>query len=642
MYSNRSEHSHSRQYSDRSSRQWDGYDARWEERHDPHRDIPRDSHYKYGGDGHSSAERKSRSREYSDSPMRLYSKDSLNRDRSRKSPVRRRMSSPDWSVSEKKRRRFTEGDEDDYRYRRVSEDKASRHSPDSFSRAHVTSDYKHTLIQEEEFKYRKTSQDSRHRYRNEEFTYRQQHDDLTCRRSSGYYNDRDGHEWSRDRSQERTRSQDRSTQSYAKPRARNDSPSTDNEDHRQNRARFPLNAGQSYESDVNNQSAAVLEQKSTKGFQRFLDVLNKGVNVATLTKIVTQTSTKGGDQPHSPSSFMSATDRLWSPTCAGRQGGSHQNASHWSKSEGSQRLASPQPRHRSFSPKRRSLSNEKSLQRGEGEQSYFSSNSRSGSPSVVEKTTPAPEDEHKHRHMQDVLQAIGIDLGFEELGQMSHRIQERLYGKKDGDGGRHRRVSREKDTRQAFSPRQQSRSSSSRSSVSPSTREYYVKEDDYGAQRDLTGEHQVQVHQAVEYSQKNSSSVLQKREEGETNSQESTADGQAFSQNPTYPLSEPSPTLVMPMYSPVNCSPLPYPPPPPNLPPGLFLPGLPPFLPYPRVPPLNIFPSVLAQTRHLLPQHISNPQPFLNLPIQPLNNTQKSKTVSRPRCLQVIETKQPG
>lgn len=206
MYSHRSEPSHNRQYSDRSSRQWDGYDDH-RERREPHRDIEWDSHHKYGG----GTERTSRSREYSDSPKRLYSNDSLNRERSRKSPVRRRMSSPDWGASEKKGRRFTEGDEDDYRYRRVPEDKASRQSPDSL-RAHTTKDFKHTLPQEEDFKCRKTTQDSRHRYRHEEVTYRHRHDDLTCRQSSGYYKDRDAHERSWDCSPERTRSQDHSTQ----------------------------------------------------------------------------------------------------------------------------------------------------------------------------------------------------------------------------------------------------------------------------------------------------------------------------------------------------------------------------------------------------------------------------------------------
>lgn len=303
------------------------------------------------------------------------------------------MSSPDWGLSGKKRQRFT-GDEDDYRYMREPEDEANRQSPDSFS---------HMLPKEECFKYRKTRQDSRHRYQHEEVMYRQ-HDD--CRQSSGYCTNRDDREWSRDSSQERTQSQEHSTKIYAKPRERNESPSTHHDDYRQNRSTFPLNGsnGQSFESDVTNQSAAVPEERnSTRGFQRFLDVLNKGVNVATLTKIVSQTSTAVGGRPFSSNSVMD-TDRSWRPSYAERQQGNHQNTSQWPESNGSQRLA----------------------------------------PSAVEKTTLTPEDEHKHRQMLDVLQAIGVNLGSEELGQMSHRIQERLYGKKDD--ARHRKGSRNMDT----------------------------------------------------------------------------------------------------------------------------------------------------------------------------------------------------
>ncbi|KAG7999353.1 hypothetical protein GBF38_000925 [Nibea albiflora] len=350
---------------------------------------------------------------------------------------------------------------------------------------------------------------------------------------------------------------DCSTKSYPKPRERNDTNSTEQEDHHQNRARFPMNAssGQSWESYVTNQSAASPEQnRSAKGFQRFLDVLNKGVNVDMLTKIVTQTA-KVDDRPRSPASFMSTADHPWSPSRPGRRQGSHQNTNKWSKSHESQSTASPQRHPRSFSPKRCSLSDEKSLQRGDVERSYFSANSRPGSPSVMEKLTA--EDEHKHRHMQDVLQAIGMNLGFEELGQMSHRIQERLYGKKDGDGEPHHTRSRERDTRRAFSPRAQSRSSSSRSSFSPSTREYCVKKEPYSSQRDETGVHQIQLHQPVEYGQNSSSSILQENEKSEPNSQESTAACQAFSQNPTYTLSEPSPTAVMPMSEPSPTAALP-------------------------------------------------------------------------------------
>lgn len=407
---------------------------------------------------------------------------------------------------------------------------------------------------------------------------------------------------------------------------------------------------QPFDRDVTNQSPTVPGQKPTKGFQRFLDVLNKGVNVAMLTKIVTQTSTEIDDQPRSPVSFTNTAESLQSPVSSGRQQLSHQNNSHWSEYEGSQRCISPQTHHRSFSPRVPALSDEQSLQKSDGGQSYFSSTSRSRSPSVVEKIALTPDDEHKHRQMQGVLQAIGMDLGFEELGQMSHRIQERLYGKKDGDRGRHLRGSKERDTRRTSSPRRVSRSSSGRSNMSPLTWDYSTKQESYSAQRDVTEVHQIQAHQAGEFGQKSSSSSVQDNKKCETNSQESSAALEAFA----YTVSEAPLTPMMPTYSPVNCSGLPYPatPPvlPPNLPhvvPRLFLPRLPPILPFSRIPPLNLFPAVLAPTRHLLPQHISNSQsPFFNLPdinpAQSSNATQKSKTLSRPRCLQVIETKQPG
>lgn len=395
------------------------------------------------------------------------------------------------------------------------------------------------------------------------------------------------------------------------------------------------------ESDVTKQRAAVAEHtKATKGFQRFLDVLNKGVNVATLTKIVTQTSAKVDNRPHSTTSSMNTTNHSWFP---GQQL-HHQNSDHCSESEGSQRLASQQPQHRSFSPKVRCLSDENSQQRGNGEQNYSSSNGLLGSPSVVNKMTLTPEDEYKHKQVQDVLQAIGVNLGFEELGLMSHRIQERLYGKKDSD--HHCTRIRERDTKRAPSPRLQNESSSSRSSFSPSTQEYYMRRDSYSAQRDLTKE-QLHAQQAIEYDQNSNSSILQESEYCEPDSKDSTFACQSFYQNPTYSLSVPSPAPTMPMHSPLNCPLLPYPALPPNLSqaePGHFLPCMPPFLPYPHAPPMSILPAVFSPTRHLIPQYSGTPQPLFNLPIQPLNTSQKSKTssTSRPRCLQVIETKQPG
>ncbi|CAB1444897.1 unnamed protein product [Pleuronectes platessa] len=375
MYSNRAEHSNRRPYGDRSARQRDNYDDRWEERRDPHRD----SYQKHGVDGHSSAEKTNNTRGYSDSPKRWYGKDRVSRDGSRKSPVRGRMSSPDWGAADKTRRRYAKDHEDDYRMK-ISNTGNPLRTPDTG-----------TNMRKE-----------------------------------------------RTRSQERTGSQERSTKTCGQPREKNDCRSKGHEYHHQIGKGFPLNepCGQSFESDIPNQGPSVPEQNSTRGFQRFLDLLNKGVNVAMLNKVVAQNPPEVKDGPRSPVSFNTA-ERQWSPSSARRQQGSHQNNHCWTESKGSQRPASPQPHHRSFSPKRCSPPDEKSLFRGDAGQSYYSLTSRSRSPSVVGNTTLTPEDEHKHRQMQDVLQAIGMDLGSEELGQMSHRIQERLYGKKDSDRCRH-------------------------------------------------------------------------------------------------------------------------------------------------------------------------------------------------------------
>lgn len=396
---------------------------------------------------------------------------------------------------------------------------------------------------------------------------------------------------------------------------------------------------QLFDSDVPNQSPAFPVQKPTKGFQRFLDVLNKGVNVATLTKIVTQNSTEIGDQPRSPVSFTNTAESLRSPVPSARKQLSHHSYSPWNEYEGAQRRVSPQPHQRSFSMSVPILS-DTSLPKTDEAPSFLSSNDTSRSTpvsplSAVEKIAlKAPEDEHKHRQMQDVLQAIGMDLGFEELGQMSNRIQERLYGKKDGDRGRHYRGSKEGDIRGTSSTSRVSRSSSGRSNMSPVTWDYSANQDSYSAQRDLTEVHQMQAHQAGEIGQKSSSSSVQDKEKCETTSQESSAcTVSEVPYTPTYSYSATPPVL------PPNLAPtLPY------VAPGLFLS---PFLPLSHIPPLNLFPSILAPPTHLLPQRINNsPSPFFNLPginpAQSTSATQKSKTLSRPRCLQVIETKQPG
>lgn len=359
------------------------------------------------------------------------------------------------------------------------------------------------------------------------------------------------------------------------------------------------------ESDGHQKVADPEQKRSTKGFQRFLDILNKGVNISTLNTIMTQTSTNEDDQSQSPMPFMNTGDHSWSPGFPGGQQRTQQISGPWNESEGSPRRASPQPGHRSASPKKCSLSDKESLMR------LFSTTSRSKSLSEVETTSQKPE--YKHKHMQDVLQAIGINLGFEELGRMSHRIQERLYGKRDGDG----------DTVQAFSQMPES-SSAGPSHFSPAPQHYYTTNESHSAQVEGTGGQQIQADPSIQCD-KNSNVIFREGEKFEMESQQNAA-YQAFSQNPSCP--------------PVNCSPHLYAAPPsPSLPhagPQLHLPFTPPSFHYPQGPPLNVYPG--GQASQSVPQH-HHPQPAFQPKAQSASSSHKPKTQSRPRCLQVIRTK---
>ncbi|XP_061534424.1 uncharacterized protein LOC133403528 [Phycodurus eques] len=640
MHSEWPEYGQRRHHGDRDRRWRDDYNDKWENRHEYHRDVQWDSYPKHGGSGPGRTERNSRSTDYSDSPQKLYSKDSLDRDRDgdRRSPVRRHLSSPDRRVVEKKRRRFTDDSRDDYSYRCEPDGKKYRQPLDSYSK-----DFKHTLPEEVDFKYRSSMQDSRSRHRHEEFTSRYHKPyDSSHRQLSTYNKDRDDHERNHSFLLKKL-PEDDTTKRYVKSREQKNSSPTDRVDHRQNQARNYLDGSRLCFEHVTKSSQDVPEKKAANGFQRFLEVLNKGVDVDILNQIVIQTGPEDGGQPQSAASFRNVLDHPCFPEKQVR----HLNVNTWNEEnfgEECHRLPFQRQRLGSYGPKRSSPYDDMSVQRSEGGQGCTGSMLLP----AVEKKTLTPEDEHKHQQMQEVLQAIGVDLGFEEVGQMSHRINERLYGKKESDWSYQSTGSRERITRAAYSPRRSSRSSSSSSSShrsKPSYNDYSVHTDSYNAQSDLKVD-QVQVPYTI-----NNSSSLPDNQKCEIH--------ENIPPNATIKTFIPN-MLTTPPYRPVNYPPL-LPnvsnvrprlliPPLPSLlrqSPMFPLPGRPPLLPYPCPSPLNILPSVLAQTRHLLPTPMNNIQPpFINLPNVPnplhsVDTSPKSKVVSRPRCLLVIDTKKP-
>ncbi|XP_028306573.1 pollen-specific leucine-rich repeat extensin-like protein 1 isoform X2 [Gouania willdenowi] len=397
-----------------SSRQWDNY-ADWLE--EKSRDLRRDSSQKYYREGH----------EYRSKEHR---KDPSGRDRKR-STERRRASSPDREALDKK----WLAEEKNYRYRRESV--GGKQSLETY--------------RDTDLRYRRTSPDSRHAYRHHDATSKQQQgSDPTYRRLT------DGHRGG-DRSYDYP--VNHSAKRNVKPRERSNSPSaaTFREDRPKDRCKYGQNGSdkQSFPSDVSfSHRASVPQESSSKGFERFLDVLNKGVNVNLLTKIVTQTPT-GAEAPPPPSPVISSSRAPCHP------------------SSGSRAETVACDPHRPVSPQLR-LNRFRPPDEEPPPRSY--SRSRSNSPSNQAETVLTPEEEHKRRQMQDVLQAIGVDLGLEELGQMSHRIQERLYGRRDSNPGR--KPSRESSTWRERSPPPRSRSSSSsRSRFTP------LPPDSYGKQR---------------------------------------------------------------------------------------------------------------------------------------------------------------
>ncbi|XP_051939829.1 uncharacterized protein LOC127612992 isoform X3 [Hippocampus zosterae] len=221
MHSKGPEYGQRPPHGDRDRRWRDEYDKRQEEKYEYHGNGQWDSYHQHGRSGPGRTERSSISTDYSYSPQKLYSKDSLVRDRDRdrdadsRSPVRGRLSSQDWKVAEKKRQRFTDDSRDAYSYIFEPDCKKYRQSPDHFPR-----DYKHPLPQE----VRRSMQDYRIQHRHEEFTSRyHQPYDFGHRQLSTYNKAREDQGRNQSYSPERNLPQDDSKKRDVKSRERKNS-----------------------------------------------------------------------------------------------------------------------------------------------------------------------------------------------------------------------------------------------------------------------------------------------------------------------------------------------------------------------------------------------------------------------------------
>lgn len=577
MHSNKYDYDYGqrRPQSSRGSRPLDEDDRR-EEWKEPPKSSIREAYEKYLREGHNVSERVSTS-DYGEPYSRAYNSDTDWRNE--------RTSSHERNAPEKRRR--TLEDDDQYRYSHEPGD-SYRQSPENYS--HRNKDFKPTML--DELSRRRTPEESRYSQPQDEFHYNEYKKDSYYRPVTEFYQDRDSRE--RSRSPQRTRPREDFMKSYSPPRQRGGSFSRDHEDQNHNRTRFSMNGSSRLREQSHRRlsppppppppAAAAGEKKMSKGFQRFLDVLNMGVNMDTLTKIVTQGSPDV--KPSSPPHINPWTESS-----------QRQNPQHWPQTE---------TRHQrdwsSYSSNGKTMSGESSLEDRHYEK-------KCPSPTI---NTPSSDEEHKRQQVHDVLQAIGIKLEFEELGQMSSRIQERLYGKKQPEitpsNNQIEDEEREK-RRRAYAPKRHSRSSSG--SSSGGSCQNYKKSHSYSAQwedRDLSYQQDSRgtLQSAQKYPARVSPPALEQK-----------------------PNKRPIPPPVLPPPSPItNWPPPPYIPP--NLPfamPNMFMPPPPPltspYLPYLPIPPPNIFPPT-GPLRAPVPQ-------------QPNKNRNPPK---RHRCLQQVPTKE--
>ncbi|XP_056136361.1 uncharacterized protein LOC130112868 [Lampris incognitus] len=191
---------------------------------------------------------------------------------------------------------------------------------------------------------------------------------------------------------------------------------------------------------------SAVEEESTvaKGFQRFLGVLNKGVDVNLLTKIVNDDSIAlpmSGEPLHTQPPFLKSTlQALYRSESQGSYSAAPQLGCSLSKSR--ERSAEHLNQWGSHKDKH-NLPDEQYVQIGGEGGGHFGSRSRSRSPPAVEEKEVRLEEQQgqvrlkeQQGQLQNILETLGLSIDADELNRLTERTQERLYGKKEDDGQR--------------------------------------------------------------------------------------------------------------------------------------------------------------------------------------------------------------
>nr|XP_040043374.1 uncharacterized protein LOC120825686 isoform X3 [Gasterosteus aculeatus aculeatus] len=197
-----------------------------------------------------------------------------------------------------------------------------------------------------------------------------------------------------------------------------------------------------------------------KGFQRFLSILNEGVDMDFLSRIVND------DHPDLPlgeellNVEVPAVESMSDPTFrrASQQSDSEASVPGCHRANGEEGECDKPSQERSLGERLSPPANDDEER------------SRSKSPAAVKKKEEEEEEEEEkpevdeqRAHLQNILQSLGLSLEVEEMSKLADRTRERLYGKK------HEGKGLEQEIRQRAPQRHYSKSSSSSSSSSRSS-----------------------------------------------------------------------------------------------------------------------------------------------------------------------------
>lgn len=196
-----------------------------------------------------------------------------------------------------------------------------------------------------------------------------------------------------------------------------------------------------------------------QGFQRFLEVLNRGVDVNLLRRIVNDDPEDAGGPQRDPGSSSSSSSPRGSRSR--RSDGERSLPEHGGSGERSRDA----PSREGPGSNRRPDGEE----HGEEALSPLRSKPSSDPPAGIGRQKAGEvraKHEQQHEQLQNILTSLGLQLEVEEISKLANRTQERLYGKKaEGVNAESRR---EPDGRARRSPSSDRSSSSSSGSSSRS------------------------------------------------------------------------------------------------------------------------------------------------------------------------------